>query len=131
INTPKPKENIEKASNNFLIILMLFASPALLPIGFALAITFFVIVVVSGTLMISFMAAALGLIIGMIPSVISAASSAGVGGAFFAGGLMLLLAGVFGFLSIIFYYLTKSLIVSISKWALSLYNKITKKEMQK
>lgn len=118
--------NLEKTSNSFFMILMLFASPALLPIGIVLFVLFFTVIIVSAALMISFCAATVGLIISLIPSIVVMAQTTPASAVAVAG-IILLLIGVFGILTILFFNLTKSILLGITKLATKIARKQTKR----
>lgn len=123
-----PNNDIEKTSNSFFIVLMLFASPALLPIGIVLFVAFFTVIIVSAALMISFCAATLGLIISLIPAIILLAPQPAKAVA--AAGIILTFAGVFGLLTILFYNITKIILNGIIKLATKIISKNKKENKQ-
>lgn len=122
----KSDNNLHKISNTFFIVLMLFASPALLPIGIVLFIAFFTVVIVSASLLITCAAITLGLIASLIPTIISLSSSPA--SAVAAAGVILLGVGISGLLTILFIYVTKWILNGIAKLSTLIVRKVNKKE---
>ena len=98
LNQPK---NIVKTSNNFFILLMLFASPALIPLGIVFFTLFITVFILFASLTVSIAAGAVSMIISLIPVAIMAASYSGAGLALVSGGVLLMLIGVFSLLAIL------------------------------
>lgn len=115
--------SLEKTSKSFFILLALLLSPALFPIAIVLFVAFFTIIITSASLMLGFGAASIGLIVGLIPYSILIAHSIGTAGAILSAGIILILAAIFGVLTIIFYQLTKEILNIIMKQAIKLTKK--------
>ncbi|MDD4315942.1 MAG: DUF1700 domain-containing protein [Clostridia bacterium] len=116
------KSNLRRSTSSAWVALMLLASPALLPIAIALFTVFFTVLVTSAALMISFFVTGAALIISLIPAIVYTATF-GAGEALLTAAAILLCAAVFGFLTIVFYYLTKMIMTAITKLAMKLAKK--------
>ena len=97
----KERKNFAKTSNTFFIVLMLCASPALLPLGIAFFAVFFSIFITCLALVVSFGATAFALLVALIPVAGIAASTTGAGGALLTSGVFLILIGVFALLTMV------------------------------
>lgn len=93
-------KNIVKSSNNFFIVLMLCASPALIPLGIAFFAVFISLFITFGALIFSFGVTAIALIVAAIPATIIAVSNIGIGSGLLVFGVMLILTGVFALLTV-------------------------------
>lgn len=119
----KENKNIVKTSNNFFIVLMLCASPALIPLGIAFFAVFFSFFIAYISIVFSFGVTAIALIVAAIPASIIAGINLGAGSAFVVAGVMLILTGVFAMLTIILWYCGAIILNEIVK----IVNKMIKK----
>jgi len=123
VRLKEPKKNIVKTSNNFFIVLMLCASPALIPLGIAFFAVFFSLFITVAALAFSFGATALSLIIALIPGAIITGTNLGAGAALLASGVILILIGVFTLLTVAVSFIGVNLLNGVIKFT----NKTVKK----
>jgi uncharacterized membrane protein len=121
-------KNIVKTSNNFFIMLMFFIStPILIPIGIAFFSVFFSLFITMFALIVSFAAASICLIIGLIPIIYTSFIAGGAGGAVVSSGIILILIGVFALISILCTNIGVKFLNIITKTGTKIINKIAKR----
>ncbi len=113
------RSNDEKSNpmKNFWIILGICASPVLIPLGIALAAVAFSLVVVVFSLFISFAASGIGIIVGLIPMIISMIiSNTELSIILLAIGICFIVVAIFGYLSLLTIHLGKKAFQKINKY---------------
>ncbi len=108
------RSSFSKITHSFwLLLLVLFASPILLPVGIVFLAVFFALAVTCLSLVAGFGVGACACAISAIPIVIKAYTSSGVAGALFVSGVMLVAIAVFVLLTIAMFKVTISLLKSV------------------
>ncbi len=123
----KPDNNLHKISNTFFIVLMLFASPALLPIGIVLFVVFFTVIIISASLLFTCGITTISLVVSIIPAIITFSSKPA--GVVVVVGFILAGIGISGLLTILFTYITKWILNGIAKLSTLIVRRSNKKEV--
>lgn len=127
LRTKEPKPSIAKTSNNFYIVLLLCATPALIPLGIAFFAVFFSIFVSWIALTFAFAITSIALLVGLIPIAVTAFADMGIGGALVVSGVLLILSGIFALLTMIVALAGSNLLNVTVKTTNKIINKFTKR----
>lgn len=120
-------KNIKKTSTSFWIILMLCASPALIPLGIAFFAVFVSVFAVIISFVIAFAGSGIGMLIAVIPIGIYAYADLGIAGVMLSTGILLLLAGLFFIIALFSAKVGTVMLSSIVKTTSKIINKSSKK----
>lgn len=123
----KEPKNIVKTSNTFFLVLMLCASPALIPLGIAFFAVFFSIFITCFALVISFGVTSVSLLIALIPVTVVIWSSVGAGGALLSAGIIIVLIGIFALLTVGLFYAGSNLLNMTVRTTNKMINKYNKR----
>jgi len=108
------RSSLSKISNSFwMLILVLFASPILLPVGIAFLAIFFSVSVTLLSLVLGFGLGAVVTAVAAIPIVIKAYANLGIGGAILVSGVILVVIAAFALLALVIFRVTIDLLKAI------------------